>query len=319
MQTTWVRCHGDAFVAPELVGDLAPTDEVVGDVRVNRRQSWVSRTVHTEPDVTVVVHELARTNARPLLVVHGGPDWDHSYLKEPLEHTADQRRLLLLDLRGCGESTRGLDLHRYTPQAAVEDLIRVLADLDLAQVDVLGFSYGGLLAQRLAAAAPDRVARLVLASTSTVPFDGSWFGDWPERAARIQAAENRVGKLRLTPDYCRELAVAEAEVVIWTAEALPDWRRRLDDIHWSSEWLKALHAGLLPTALPSGGIEALARIGVPVLFLHGRYDMRFPATAAEHAARVLSDAQLALIPDAGHMTHVDQPVAWLDHVDMFLD
>ena len=42
----------------------------------------------------------------PLLVIHGGPDRDHSYLREPLARLAGSRRLLMPDLRGCGRSTR---------------------------------------------------------------------------------------------------------------------------------------------------------------------------------------------------------------------
>ncbi|MEU4548225.1 alpha/beta fold hydrolase [Nonomuraea dietziae] len=41
---------------------------------------------------------------RTLLIVHGGPDWDHSYLVEPLDRLAGERRLLFPDLRGCGRS-----------------------------------------------------------------------------------------------------------------------------------------------------------------------------------------------------------------------
>lgn len=43
----------------------------------------------------------------PLLVINGGPDWDHNYLRQPLESLADSKWLLLPDLRGCGRSARG--------------------------------------------------------------------------------------------------------------------------------------------------------------------------------------------------------------------
>ena len=60
------------------------------------------------------------------------------------------------DLRGCGRSTQGLPDDQYTPDAVVDDLTRLLDVLEVEQADVLGFSYGGLIAQRRLC--PDQVA-----------------------------------------------------------------------------------------------------------------------------------------------------------------
>lgn len=109
---------------------------------------------------------------RSLLVVHGGPDWDHSYLREPLGDLAGVRRLLLPDLRGCGRSARGLVLEAYHPDAVVRDLVAVFDAFGVGRADVLGFSFGGLLAQRLALTVPARVGRLIIASSSVVPVPG---------------------------------------------------------------------------------------------------------------------------------------------------
>jgi pimeloyl-ACP methyl ester carboxylesterase len=78
-----------------------------------------------------------------LLVIHGGPGWDHSYLRVPLADLCGCHQLLLPDLRGCGRSTGGLGDDAYTPDLAVADLIELLDALDVDRCDVLGFSYGG--------------------------------------------------------------------------------------------------------------------------------------------------------------------------------
>lgn len=85
--------------------------------------------------------------APPLLVVHGGPDWDHSYLLEPLTRLG-HRRLVLPDLRGCGRSSPG----PCSFAAAARDLARLIAHLGLQSPDLLGFSAGGQVVQRLAEA-----------------------------------------------------------------------------------------------------------------------------------------------------------------------
>lgn len=105
----------------------------------------------------------------PLLVIHGGPDWDHTYLLPGLELVAETRRVVAFDLRGCGRSTRSLGPAGYQPEFVVEDVERLIGILGYERVDLLGFSTGGQVAQLFIEAHPERVRRLVLASTTAYP------------------------------------------------------------------------------------------------------------------------------------------------------
>ena len=78
----------------------------------------VERTVRVSEDPVVELFVAERDqNAgdRPLLILHGGPDWDHSYLREPLLQLAPAWRLVFVDLRGCGRSTKRAGAHRLHP------------------------------------------------------------------------------------------------------------------------------------------------------------------------------------------------------------
>ncbi|MEV4177925.1 alpha/beta hydrolase [Nonomuraea sp. NPDC049709] len=276
----------------------------------------------------------ARTGEGPgrgsLLVIHGGPDWDHTYLREPLVRLADRHDVIFPDLRGCGGSTRGLSDDQYTPAAATGDLVAVLDALGLDRTDVLGFSYGGLLAQRLAVAAPGRVRRLVIASSSVLPVPADAFEGWPERDRRV-AAEASVwagatpsgpapsGSGLSGAELTRAAAFAGAEANVWREEALDDYRERLSRVRFSADWQRPWRNGTLPAARPDGAAERLARLGVPILLLHGRQDMTFPASLAEEAAELIPSARAEVLDEAGHMAHVDQPVRWLEAVSGFLD
>ena len=123
--------------------------------------------VSADPRVELLVAQSPGPAGRALLVIHGGPDWDHTYLREPLSELAGQHRLVLPDLRGCGRSTCGL----------------------------LGFSYSGLLAQRLAVTASARVRRLIIASSSIGPVPDGAFAGWAERN-RPRGAEPVRGSAR---------------------------------------------------------------------------------------------------------------------------
>ena len=277
--------------------------------------------VCAEPPVDLFLASTDGPAERTLLVIHGGPDWDHSYLREPLDQLAGGRRVLLPDLRGCGRSTRGLRDDRYTWDAVVADLVALLDHERAERVDVLGFSTGGSLAQRLTLAAPRRVQRLVVASSSVLPVSPNAFDGWTERDRRL--AEGAALYARPMPESGPELtraaAVTSAPANVWRADALAEYLRRLDAISFSADWTGPWRAGLLGSARPEAAAERLARLRIPMLLLQGRQDMTFPAQLAEEAAASIPTARAVVLDDAGHMAHIDQPVRWLAALTAFLD
>ncbi|MFC7644401.1 alpha/beta fold hydrolase [Streptosporangium lutulentum] len=227
--------------------------------------------------------------------------------------------MVLPDLRGCGRSTRGLDADRYTPALATTDLVALLGSLGAPHVDVLGFSYGGLIAQRLVLAAPERVRRLIVASSSVLPVPPDAFDGWREREER-RAPEAAVWSdpSLSGPDLTRAAAIAGAGANVWRPEALPAYLDRLAGAHFSGEWMRAWKAGNLPTARHRDAARRLAALGIPILLLHGQQDMIFPVALADETARLIPSARAVVIEEAGHMAHVDQPGPWLDAVAGFL-
>jgi pimeloyl-ACP methyl ester carboxylesterase len=275
--------------------------------------------VSSRPAVELFVAQTPGPAGNPLLVIHGGPDWDHTYLREPLSRLAGHHRVILPDMRGCGRSTRGLPDGQYSPAAAAGDLAALLDALRIGQADVLGFSYGGLIAQRLALAAPGRIRRLVIASSSILPVPPDAFGGWHERIRRRAAAAVAWSDPSLSgPELTRAAAIASAHADIWRPQALPGYLDRLAGVHFTAEWLRPFRAGFLPSARPPDAARRLAALGLPILLLHGRQDMTFPARLAEDAAGLIPSARATVIEEAGHMTHVDQPSAWLDALTDFL-
>ena len=99
--------------------------------------------------------------------------------------------------------------------------------------DVLGFSYGGLIAQRLALAAPRRIRRLVIASSSILPVPPGAFDGWPERTRRRAAAAAVWSDpawsdpSRSGPELTRAAAVASAPADVWRPQARPGYLDRL--------------------------------------------------------------------------------------------
>lgn len=276
--------------------------------------------VSEDPLVELFTARSSGPAQRALLVIHGGPDWDHSYLLEPLVELAGSRLLVFADLRGCGRSTVGLSDDAYHPDAATADLANLLDALQIDRADVLGF-YGGLLAQRLALAAPQRIRRLIIASSSILPVPEGAYDHWPE-VARLQAPGDRAWSTLIenpSPDNTRAHAMASIPASVWTPGAREELRRRLDAARFSAEWARPFIAGTLPSARPENSQARLTALEVPILLLHGRQDMTFPAALAEQTAAAMPEARAVVIDEAGHMAHIDQPEAWLQAVTDFLD
>ena len=260
---------------------------------------------------------------RTLLVIHGGPTWDHTYLLDPLVRLAPKHRVVFSDLRGCGRSTTGLTAEQYTPDAVIADLTALLDHLRLDQADVLGFSYGGQLAARLALTT-DRVRRLVVASSSVqaVPPD-AYAGDM-RRASRLSSGqiapygENPGADQSADALHNRAEAFANARVEVWHDDKVADYLDRLSKVRFTGDWNKPYDAGILPPARVPNAIERLAASGLPMLFLHGREDLTFPARLATVAADAIPTATAVVLDEAAHMAHVDRPDAWLDAVGNFL-
>ncbi|WP_433244888.1 alpha/beta fold hydrolase [Streptosporangium sp. CA-135522] len=271
------------------------------------------------PVVELFVAQSQGPADRTLLVIHGGPDWDHTYLREPLAELAGRHRVVLPDLRGCGRSTRGLADDQYTPAAATDDLVALLDALGASQADVLGFSYGGLIAQRLVLAAPKRVRRLIIASSSVLPAPPDAFDGWREREERLALEAAVWSDPELSgPELTRAAAIAGAGANVWRPEVLPAYLDRLADVRFSAEWVRSLRAGTLPSARHPDAVQRLTALGTPLLLLHGRQDMTFPVSLAEETAKLMPTARAVVIEEAGHMAHVDQPRTWLDAVADFL-
>jgi pimeloyl-ACP methyl ester carboxylesterase len=277
--------------------------------------------VATNPVVELLVADAAGPRERTVLVIHGGPDWDHSYLRDPLVQLAGSHRLLLPDLRGCGRSTRGLPADQYSWDLVVADLLALLDHAGVPRADVLGFSTGGLIAQRLALAAPKRVCRLIVASSSVLPVPDGAFAGWQERSRRKDEAA------RLAPDpaevsgpeLTRAWATASASMDVWRADRMAEYLHRLDAIQFSGDWAKVWLSGQLPSARPHHAAARLRQTEVPILLLHGRQDMTFPAELAEQAAAEIPAARVTVLDGAGHLAHIDRPAAWLAALAAFLD
>ncbi len=120
--------------------------------------------------VDLVWHDLGRslTDAPPLLLVHGFTGSSHDFALE-VDALAADRRVVTLDQRGHGYSTKTGVIDGYTVDQLVADLVAFIEALG-GPVDLLGHSMGGRVALGTVLRRPDLVSSLVLMDTSAWSF-----------------------------------------------------------------------------------------------------------------------------------------------------
>lgn len=113
-----------------------------------------------------LVPEETRMAERPtLILLHGGPGFDHSGYKPAFSRLADICQVIYLDHRGQGRSDRG-DPKDWTLDTWADDVVRFCTALEIEQPIVLGNSFGGMVAQRYAHRHPGHAGKLVFSSTA---------------------------------------------------------------------------------------------------------------------------------------------------------
>ena len=224
----------------------------------------------------------------------------------------DRYSCVAVDLLGHGQSDAPADPDRYGMAATVTDLIAILDALGIARTHLLGYSLGGRVALSLAVAQPDCIGGLVLESASPGLAMAA------ERAARVAADEELAA--RIERDGVAAFVEHWEALPLWASQAaLPGTTRaalHTQRLHNRATGLANSLRGLGTGAQPSLH-DQLGRLQVPTLCLAGTLDAKFVAIA-EDLTVALPQAQLALIPGAGHATHLEQPDAFNQTVSNFL-
>jgi pimeloyl-[acyl-carrier protein] methyl ester esterase len=243
----------------------------------------------------------------PLVLLHGFAM--HGGLFAPVLHALAQRhRVHVVDLPGHGYS----DAVEAGTLDAVAD--HVLASLDLdARAAILGWSYGGLVAQHIAVAHASRIRALVLVSTSPRFVAGA---GWPH--AMTEATLTRFGdelrvSYRLTLQRFLTLQVQGSEGGRATLASL---RHALFARHAPTP---ATLARVLQILVETDLRPSAPRIEAPALVIAGSRDTLTPAGAGAWLAGAMRDARYTEIEGAAHAPFLSHREAFLDAVHAFFD
>jgi 2-succinyl-6-hydroxy-2,4-cyclohexadiene-1-carboxylate synthase len=259
----------------------------------------------------VMLHVAVQGAGAPLVLLHGftgsaatwAPHvaiWQHHF------------RTLAVDLLGHGQSDAPSDADRYRLERCIADLAALLDELHIERAGWLGYSMGARVALAFALAHPHRVHALVLEGGT------AGIANVAEARARIVQDEALAARIERNGiewfvDYWMQLPLFASQARLGpAAQAAACAARRANNPVGLANSLRGMGTGAQESFW-----ERLHTLTVPTLLIVGEEDPKFRAIADTMAAR-LPQAIIALVPDAGHAAHLENPSAFNDRVLAFL-
>lgn len=286
-------------------------------------------------DNTVVSHDRVPTNVAaelfvrsvgsgdPVLVIHGGPGMDHSYLLPAMDALAQTHLVMFYDQRGTGESEAELNGEVISWEGFVSDPNRIQDHFGIDRVHIVAHSFGTLIATAYALEFPERVRSLVLVN----PVEpGARFQEETRAAALARRTEEDVIALQ---ELVASDAFAARDPVAINEMYRLSFRGTLADPERAGELTlemgerTAANGFDIPALLfPEGTVPdlwgALSSLDVPTLIVVGESDPS-PRSIAVEMAEAIPDARLEIIPAAGHFPFVEAPEVFFSAVVRFLE
>jgi pimeloyl-ACP methyl ester carboxylesterase len=271
-----------------------------------------NRFVEAANGVTYAYRRLGDASGAPPLVLlqhfRGNLDnWDPALV----DALASMRDVVLFDNAGVGGSTGTTP---RTVTAMAHDALRFLEALELREIDLLGFSLGGFVAQELTLIRPRLVRRLVLAATG--PQGGEDMHGYTDDVY-VSATRDEPGPEDLLAVFFggSETSLSAGLEFVERIFARTEDRDAATTVATRDAQLDAIHTWGIPD--PSK-LDRLAGIAQPVLVANGEDDRMVPTRNSQLLADRLPDAELRIYLDAGHGFLFQYPHEFAAEVQAFL-
>ncbi|WP_103348401.1 alpha/beta fold hydrolase [Amycolatopsis sp. CA-128772] len=239
----------------------------------------------------------------PLVLLHAFPLDSRMWnaVRAPL---ASHLRVITPDQRGLGRSPLPETDREPSLEDAARDVVALLDRLDLDRVVLGGCSMGGYLAMAVLRLAPDRVGGLVLIDTKAAP-------DTPE------AAQTRLDVAARVEHEGTKTWLAEANLPTLLAASTREQRPEL--VETVREMIESQPpAGISWTALAlrtrPDSLDLLRASEIPALVIVGEEDPITPVAAASAMTEAVDGATLVVLPDAGHLTPLEDPAGVVEAI-----
>ncbi len=232
----------------------------------------------------------------PIVLIHGSGPGVTSYANWRLviPALAEEFRVVAPDMVGFGYSERPANVE-YGVQTWTDQVIGLMDTLDLQKAHLVGNSFGGAIALRIAAQAPERVGKLVLMGSMGVPFPIT------EGLERLWGYEPSFENMRKVLDvfaYSRDLVNDELAEVRYRGSIEPGFQESFAAMFPAprQRWVEAM-------CTPE---ETIRQLPHHALLVHGREDQVIPVQTSLRLEELIDNADLNVYSHCGHWSMIER-------------
>lgn len=263
------------------------------------------------------LHAYTVGSGSPLMLMHGGMGWDHTYLRPWLDPIGEHATLIYYDHLGNGHSPEPADWDEVSHSTWADGADSLRAQLGHPKMVLFGHSYGGILALEYARRYGHRLQGLILCATTYAMDDPA------PMLARAQACSTPA-QFHALVNTLSQPVPSDAVFADVAQTILPIYFNRPKQID-----LEALASGMTYRASAFNRAmfhcfpqydcyQHLAEITVPTLILTGKHDWLAPLEHGESLLKGLPDAEMHVFEESGHFPFIEEQADVLAVVSKWL-
>jgi proline iminopeptidase len=269
------------------------------------------------PGATIYYEALGTGAGTPLVVVNGGPGFDHTYLLlSPVwDALAKNRRVVMYDQRGTGRSVGEHKGQTFTLKDQIDDLDALRAHLGFERMELMGHSWGGYLVMAYAAMHPEHIAHLFIVDSAAPQWKDIIFlfkEVYPEATERRDAflfGEEMSDQKSIDSELHEYLTM-----LFYSPEKRDAFVGALPASVYRREVNKAVNADLDRFDLN----PEIRKFKFPVMVITGRFDMNVAPLVAYRIHQAIPGSKFCVFERSGHLPFYEEPDGFAHAVEEFL-
>lgn len=251
------------------------------------------------------VYTFGNESNQPIIFVHGFP-YDHTMWDKQIEFLKEDYYCVTYDIRGLGSSAVGDG--QYTMESYVDDLFKIIAELELTKPALCGLSMGGYISLRAVERSQETFGSLILCDTRA-------------EADSDEGKLIRASKIKQINEVGIEAFVDSFVPTCFAEDTIKNRSELFQSVlnRCKTNNLIGVKGALIAMLSRTDTTSYLSKINIPTIIIVGENDALTPPAVMKILHENIPNSEFVIIPEAGHMTPIEEPEAVNEAIRRFLE